>query len=103
MWTDRKYVIIFFYVIEEITWASNTGSHNLITCPKMQVSTDTCLYWDVWSFDQALIILRLIDHYFVHNIRLRFLTFKILLRRPKKGKRKTNHLPFIILFSFSQQ
>ena len=23
MWTDRKYVIILFYVIEEITWASN--------------------------------------------------------------------------------
>ena len=34
MWTDRKYVYTLFYVIEEITWASNTGSHNLITCPK---------------------------------------------------------------------
>ena len=73
MWTDRKYVIILFYVIEEITWASNTGSHNLTIFPETQVSTDTCFYWDFRSFNQAHIILWLIGHCFVHDIRLRFI------------------------------
>ena len=43
MWTDRKCVIILCYVIEEIIWTFNTGSHYPITCHKTQVITETCL------------------------------------------------------------